>query len=110
MPKLAKSVQEPAWLVSGDAGRYDHREGNDDYSQPRALFRLFASDQEKRLFSNIADAMKGVPQFIIERQLGHFDRVDLEYRNGVRGPWRQPCSLLRSRLPETDGASFRPGS
>jgi catalase len=36
---------------SGDAGRYDHREGNDDSSQPRALFRLFDDGQKARLFS-----------------------------------------------------------
>ncbi len=83
-PVEDKSVQEPPLKISGDADRYNHREGNDDYSQPRALFRLFSTDQKKRLFSNIADAMGGVPQFIIERQLGHFDKVDPEYGDGVR--------------------------
>jgi catalase len=28
--------------------------------------------------------MRGVPRFIIERQLGHFDKVDREYGDGVR--------------------------
>lgn len=40
----------------GDAARYNHREGNDDYGQPRALFNLFDKDQKARLFSNIAEA------------------------------------------------------
>ncbi len=38
----------------------------------------------KRLFSNIAAAMQGVPAFIIERQLGHFDKIHPDYGNGVR--------------------------
>ncbi len=75
--------REPPLRISGDADRYDHREGNDDYSQPRALFQLFDADQRERLFSNIADAMSGVPEFIIERQLGHFEKVHPEYAAGV---------------------------
>ena len=27
--------------ISGDAERYGHRIGNDDFGQPRALFNLF---------------------------------------------------------------------
>ena len=68
----------------GDAARYNHREGNDDYGQPRALFNLFDKDQKARLFSNIAEAMQGVPDFIIERQLGHFEKVHPDYAAGVR--------------------------
>jgi catalase len=75
---------EPPLKVSGDAARYDHREGNDDYSQPRALFNLFDDGQKARLFSNIAESMQGVPDYIIERQLKLFDKVDLAYGKGVR--------------------------
>ncbi len=75
--------REPPLRISGDADRYDHREGNDDYSQPRALFQLFDTDQRERLFGNIADAMGGVPEHIIERQLGHFEKVHPEYAAGV---------------------------
>ncbi len=70
--------------ISGDAERYDHRIGNDDFSQPRALFRLFDAGQRQRLFSNIADAMAGVPEMIVERQLALFDKVHPEYGAGVR--------------------------
>ena len=75
---------EPPLKISGDADRYNHREGNDDYGQPRALFNLFNDEQKTRLFSNIADAMNGVPEFIIERQLGHFEKVHPDYAAGVR--------------------------
>ncbi len=75
---------EPPLRISGDAARYDHRAGNDDFSQPRALFRLFNEGQRQRLFSNIADAMQGVPEAIVERQIALFDRVDPAYGAGVR--------------------------
>jgi catalase len=77
-------VAEPPLRISGDAARYDHREGNDDFTQPRALFRLFDEGQRRRLFSNIAEAMQGVPDTIVERQLALFDRVDAAYGAGVR--------------------------
>jgi len=79
-----KFYTEPPLKISGDADRYDHRAGNDDYSQPRALFNLFDAGQKARLFSNIADAMQGVPEFIVERQLGHFAKVHPDYAAGVR--------------------------
>lgn len=78
------SAQEPPLKISGDAERYDHREGNDDYSQVTALFNIFSAEEKSRLFSNIADAMQGVPDFIVERQLGHFEKVHPDYAAGVK--------------------------
>ena len=75
---------EPPLKISGDAARYNHREGNDDYGQPRALFNLFDDGQKARLFSNIAEAMQGVSEDIIERQLGHFEKIHPDYAAGVR--------------------------
>jgi len=83
-PVQNPAFAEPPLKISGDAARYDHREGNDDYSQPRALFRLFDDGQKARLFSNIAESMQGVPNHIIQRQLKLFDKVDPEYGKGVR--------------------------
>jgi catalase len=60
------------------------REGNDDFVQVRALFRLFDAGQRSRLFSNVAAAMHGVPEHIVERQIALFDRVDRAYGAGVR--------------------------
>lgn len=82
--KEAPEFKEPALPLSGDADRHNHRDGNDDFSQPRALFELFDEGQKQRLFSNIADAMGGVPQEIIDRQLALFDQVHPDYGNGVR--------------------------
>ena len=83
-PVQDKSQAEPPLRISGDASRYDHREGNDDYTQAGDLFRLFDDNQKRRLFGNIAGAMRGVPQRIIDRQLAHFDKADPAYGEGVR--------------------------
>lgn len=83
-PRQAPEYREPPLRISGDADRYDHRAGNDDYSQAGALFRLFDEGQRQRLFQNIAAAMAGVPLEIVERQLGHFEKVDPAYAAGVR--------------------------
>ena len=83
-PLQDPSVAEPPLRISGDAARYNHREGNDDFAQPRALFRLFDEGQRSRLFSNIASAMQGVPDFIVERQLALFQQIDPAYTSGVR--------------------------
>jgi catalase len=77
------SVKEPPLKISGDADRYNHREGNDDYSQAGDLFRLMDSQQRQQLFDNIAAAMQGVPDDIVQRQLGHFAKADPAYAEGV---------------------------
>ncbi len=74
---------EPPLKVSGDADRYDHRDGNDDYAQPGNLFRLMSAEQKRQLFSNIAEAMAGVPERIKARQLAHFYQADPAYGSGV---------------------------
>jgi catalase len=77
------SVAEPPLKIDPQAARFNHREGNDDFAQPRALFRLFSTEQRERFFRNIAEHMQGVPGNIVERQLGLFARVDPEYAQGV---------------------------
>lgn len=79
-----KSFAEPPLRISGDADHYNHREGNDDYTQPGNLFRLMSDAQKRQLFQNIAEAMDGVPSFIVARQLGHFAKADPAYAEGVR--------------------------
>jgi catalase len=74
---------EPPLRISGDADRYNHREGNDDYTQPGNLFRLMSDSQKQQLFDNIAAAMDGVPREIVDRQLGHFHKADPAYAAGV---------------------------
>ena len=88
------SVVEPPLPIHGDADRFDHRAGNDDYSQPGALFRLMTPDQQRQLFDNIAAAMRGVPEAIIRRQLVHFHRADPAYAAGVAQRVGVPVDLV----------------
>ena len=83
-PVEDKSVKEPPLRIVGDADRYNHRDGNDDYGQPRALWNLFDDAQKGRLYDNLAAAMDGVPDEIIERQLAHFNLIDPAYAQGIR--------------------------
>lgn len=77
------SFNEPPLKVSGDADRYNHRDGNDDYTQPGNLYRLFDDDQRDRLHQNLADAMDGVPREIVQKQLLHFHKCDPRYAAGI---------------------------
>jgi len=76
--------KEPPLPISGDADRYNHRDGNDDYKQPGDLYRLMTPESRERLHHAIAGAMAGVPKEIVERQLGHFTKADPAYGAGVR--------------------------
>jgi catalase len=82
-PVQADAVREPPLKISGNADRYNHRDGNDDYKQPGALFRLMTPEQKDQLFHNIKAAMDGVPLDIVKRQLVHFYRADPDYGIGV---------------------------
>ena len=74
----------PSLKISGEMKRYDHREDNDDYGQARALYNLMNEDQLVRLHQNIANSMDGVPVEIVDRALRHFDKISLEYGEGIR--------------------------
>jgi catalase len=44
---------------------------------------MFDHEQRQRLFQNIAAAMAGVSADVVERQLGHFQRIHPDYGVGV---------------------------
>jgi len=83
-PEEDAEFKEPPLKITGDADRYDHREGNDDYTQAGNLYRLMPDDERDRLHRAIAGAMQGVPQEIIDRQIAHFEKADPAYAEGVR--------------------------
>ena len=90
------SVKEPPLKISGDADRYDHRKGNDDYTQVGNLFRLMSANQKQQLIDNIVSAMKTVPKEIQERQAAHFFNADPAYGEGVAKGLGLPMSTLSS--------------
>jgi catalase len=77
------SVKEPPLAIDGAADRYDHREGNDDFTQAGNLFRLMDAGEQGRLMDTIAGAMQGVPEDIVRRQVGYFAKADPAYGAGV---------------------------
>jgi len=103
-PVEQPQANEPPLRISGDAARYNHRIGNDDFSQPRALFNLFDAGQKERLFANIAAAMGGIPREIEERQLALFDQVHPDYGNGVRK------ALAKAKGTESPAISVTPNT
>jgi catalase len=82
-PLQDERFREPPLKISGDADRYDHRDGNDDYRQPGDLFRLMSPAQKEQLFQNHKAAMEGVPVEIVTRQIAHCYRADPEYAAGI---------------------------
>jgi catalase len=92
-PVQDERFTEPPLTITGDADRYDHRDGNDDYTQAGNLFRLMTVEEQQRLYHNIAEAMHGVPTDIIERQLGHFTKADPAYGEGVAAALGLECPV-----------------
>ena len=78
------SFAEPVLETGNIADRYNHRIGNDDFSQVTALFNLMSVSQKEQLFSNIAAAMDTVPANIIDRQIALFEQVHVDYAAGVK--------------------------
>jgi len=74
---------EPPLRIAGDAARYDHRAGNDDYQQAGDLFRLMKPEERARLIDNIVDSLITVPPQIQARQVAHFIKADPDYGRGV---------------------------
>ncbi len=83
-PVEDKKYSEPPLEVGNVADRYDHRIGNDDFTQVTALFNLMSENQKEQLFGNIAAAMEGVPSDIVNRQITLFEKVNPDYAAGVK--------------------------
>jgi catalase len=82
-PRPDRQLAEPALPLSGDAMRFDDRQGLGDYGQAQALFRRMDSGEKQRLIENIATAMAEVPNAILRRQVAHFRLVDDALGQGV---------------------------
>jgi catalase len=84
-PREAPQYRDPAWAL-GDVvvDRYTHRNEEDHFSQPAALFRLMNPQQQALLVDNLAGSIKGVRnREVVVRQLGHFHKVDPQLAAGI---------------------------
>jgi catalase len=83
-PKQNCAYAEPALdLGNVKVDRYDHRAGNDDYTQTGDLYRLMTPDQQERLIQNIVGSLSQARHEIQMRQLCHFFRADVNYGRRV---------------------------
>ncbi|TXE89703.1 catalase [Campylobacter volucris] len=82
-PKEDKSYLEPDLAIDNIAQRYAPLD-DDFYTQPRALFNIMSEKQKEQLFNNIAASMDKVEEKIIQRALDHFEKISIEYANGVK--------------------------
>jgi catalase len=86
---------EPPLDLEGAAGRWSHREDDDYYSQPGALFRLMSAAQKEALFGNTARAMGDAPREIKVRHIGNCLKADKAYGEGVAKALGIPLSELQ---------------
>ena len=82
--KQDEQLKDPALKISGDADRYAHGEGNDDFTQAGNLYRILDDAHKNRLAENIAGSMKGVPENIIEKQMVYFEKADIDYAKRIK--------------------------
>lgn len=82
-PKEDPRYQDVPYAIHGDAARYNHREGNDDYGQAGDLYRLMSPAAKTNLIQNIVGSMKTVPERIQKLQISHFSKADAEYGRRV---------------------------
>ena len=78
-PVQDPSKGEPPLPLDGELGRYDHRDGNEDYSQAGDLYRLMKPEERERLTSVIAGTMRGLPATVVLPNIEHFKKADKEY-------------------------------
>ena len=75
--------REPPLSVEGAADHWNHREDEDYYSQPGALFRLMTAARQQALFDNTARSIGAAPREIQLRHICNCSRADPAYGKGV---------------------------
>jgi len=81
--KEQPDFSEPPLDLEKSAGRWNHREDDDYFSQPGKLFRLMNQDQKAALFANTGRAMGDAPREIKIRHIGNCLKADPAYGKGV---------------------------
>ncbi|HGJ5858628.1 MAG TPA: catalase [Arsenophonus nasoniae] len=75
--------KEPPLTLIGAADHWNHREDDDYYSQPRALFELLSKHEHKRMFERIASELVAASIETQQRQVALFNKVHPKYGKGV---------------------------
>lgn len=102
-----ESYQQPAWDLEHDIADWYNRNapGEDDhYTQPGNLFRLMDSEAKKNTIANIVDEMSGIDgpkrELIINRQLCHWFRADIQLGMGVAQGLGMNMAALSEHMPK----------
>lgn len=82
---------EPPMSLEGAADHWNHREDEDYYSQPGALFRLMSAAQQQVLFDNTARSIRAAPREIQFRHIRNCLKADAAYGRGVAAALGIPC-------------------
>ncbi len=78
------SAKEPEFELSGKAGRYLYSHPNDDFAQPRNLYRdVMAEQDRKNLVGNIVSHLGGAQKRIQLRQTALFLKAEPDYGKRV---------------------------
>ncbi|WP_460122433.1 catalase [Pseudomonas sp. S2_C03] len=75
--------REPPLALHGSADHWNHREDDDYFSQPAALFRLMSPAQQQVLFDNTARAIQGASAQVKQRHIDNCTQADPAYGAGV---------------------------
>jgi len=75
--------REPPLVLGSAADHWDHRQDDDYFSQPGALFRLMSPKQQQVLFDNTARALTGAALDVQRRHVQHCTKADPAYGAGV---------------------------
>jgi len=84
-PDPAQANPEPFPVEGGLAGRYPNKKwvDQDDWDQPRALWKTMSKEDQQQTLSNIAGHLQGAQKFLQERAIACFGKIDQEIADGL---------------------------
>ncbi|EKT63892.1 catalase [Providencia burhodogranariea] len=77
------NFSEPPLTIEGAADHWNHREDEDYFSQPRALYELLDSAEHERMYKRLAGELIEASEETQLRQIELFRKVHPEYGAGV---------------------------
>ncbi len=70
-------------IETTDVDRFESKD-EDDFTQVREFYLTFSQDERERLYTNIASELSNTYEFIQQRAIENFNKVHVEYGEGVR--------------------------
>ena len=93
-PDVNRSVQTPSYYLSGTVDRHTPIK-EDDFGQPAVFWQRVLDDGAKaRLVENFADSLKNASNFIVERQISNFMKVNVDLGKRVTDALRKKGKMI----------------